>query len=120
MILSVDFVDKIVQAIRPEDKVVELEGGTTIPILRCGLGAQQRSRQKNMEASSDHEKNNRMSPLLIRDLVTTDIPGQIQTSALALTKLHGLIVIQLLPKLFEKHKRICTSDVFQVEAEQMF
>lgn len=59
MILHADFCGKFVQAIRIRNKVVELQDGTTISILRNGLWAQQRSEQENIETPLGHGTDNK-------------------------------------------------------------
>lgn len=78
MILGADFCDEFVQAIRPYDKMVELEDGTAIPILQNSFPTQQRSQQKDMRIPYGHVTDDKTPSPLIRHSAKIDFPAQSQ------------------------------------------
>lgn len=68
----------------------------------------------------DYEKNDKIPFPLIRASATIKIPVQSEVRDLVRGKLHGLVVIQPEPKLFDKHETICSNGVAQVGRYKMF
>lgn len=97
-----------------------MEDGTAIPIFRNGLRMQQRFQQKNIRTLHGHETDNKTLPLLTQALATIEILAQRQSHVSIHAKLHGLVVIQPEPMLFDKRNPICTFEVAQVKRNEMF
>lgn len=79
--------------LRLRDQAVEPEDGTTIPIVRNSLRAQQRFQQKNVGAPYGHVKNNKTPSPPIRTSATIDLAAQLQVYVLVHAKLHSFVVI---------------------------
>lgn len=100
------FCDKFLQAIRPADKVVELEDGNIIPIRHDGERARRISRQKNMETPCSHDMGAETLSVSIRASAMIVIPGKSQAWVPVHAKLHWLVVVQREPGLSDKQKLV--------------
>lgn len=117
-ILGADYCDKFVEAIRPRAKLVEMDDGTTVPIVRRVM----RRGPKFVALPPDLEYDRtggRVSDK-VRVATSVKIPAHSQTWVQVTTKKHGLVVLQPLPSLFEKQKLSCTNGVVQVEPDRIF
>lgn len=119
MILGADVCGKFVQAICPGEEVAESEDVITIPILRNGHQAKQRSQRKNIGPSQSHDMDNKTPSPLIWALEPIDVSKQSKVWFLVHAKAHGLVVIQPEAKFFNKLELICTSGVAQKEPDKV-
>lgn len=75
IILRTEFCDKFVLAIRPYDKAVKLEDGTTVRVLRSHSPAQRRAQQIKPGTSCDQDHDEKTPSILIGATVLVDIPA---------------------------------------------
>lgn len=109
MISEADFCDKFVQAIRLVDKVVEVDDGTMIQILCNDLRT--RVTVEDTKIPYGHVVDDKAPSPLIRVSATIDIPTQNLVLVPVHAKLHGLVVIQPKPKLFDRHELISSNGI---------
>ena len=113
-ILGADFCDRFVSAIRPSQKIVELDDGSSVPIVRRPLrNASRRSGPPLPKDMRDPDTSGRVSPN-IKAAETLTVPAQSQAWVKVSTKRHGNIVVQPLPKLFELHSLACANGIASV------
>ena len=98
-ILGADFCDRYVEAIRPRKKLVELDDGTTVPIVRNP--SRWRSRENPMPAGLKPDKSTRGSQK-IRVTETRDIPAASQTWINVQCDRFGTIVVQPDPQMMKE------------------
>lgn len=76
--------------------------------------------QKNVEKPHDDAENNETPSPLIRASATIKILMQSRACVPVHAMLHGMVIIQSEPNLFDKHDLICTNRVAHVEPNKMF
>ena len=118
LILGADYCDRFVEAIRPRKRLVELDDGTEIPIVRRP--------SKRHEASpplpTEQEfipRDGRVSPKLRAAERVTLNPGT-QTWVKVTSPDHGLRVVQPLDRLYSRSQLAVTNGVVQVHPDKPF
>ena len=118
VILGCDFCDTHVEAIRPRRRVVELDDGTTVPIVR-------RPQKRSAKAPPLPEEQQYVPPpgrasTKITAVTPTLLPPESQTWVSVKTDRHGLILVEPAEKLYDNHSCAPTNGVAQVEAGKPF
>ena len=112
-ILGADYCDRFVEAIRPKKKLVELEDGSTIPIVR--RPHRRTPRMAPLPPDMEYpDKNGRISPT-VKMAESITIEPHNQAWVKVTTKRRGLVILQPSPKLYATHALVCTNGVVSVE-----
>ena len=101
LILGTDFCDTYVEAIRPKKKVVELDDGTTIPIVRRALKSALARDLPPIPTGQQDPKGNGRTSSKVRCAEATMIPAQSQRWVKVTTERHGLTIIEPNPSRVE-------------------
>ena len=118
VILGADYCDKFVEAIRPRQKLVELEDGSSVPITRRPM-----KRVGSVKSlpfhPEDSKSEGRLSPK-VKAATTTVIPPESQRFVLVTSVRCGLLVVQPHTPLYDRHGLCATNGVVQVEPSRPF
>jgi len=118
VILGCNFCDKHVEAIRPRLRLVEMDDGTTIPIIRRPEAA--RLNDAPIPEEQRWVPNKRRSSRGINVVETTVLqPGE-QTWVKVASPAHGLILVEPVQKLYRNHLCLAGAGIAQVEPEKDF
>ncbi len=116
-ILGCDFCDKHVEAIRPRKKLLELNDGTTVPIIR-----KNKCRRKQIplpdSASTVPKTSASSSKIVLAEDVT--LPLNSQNWVQMKTAQHGLIHVQPIDKLYSSRLCLAGNGIAQVESGKNF
>lgn len=112
-ILGADFCDKYVEAIRPKKRHVELDDGTTVPIVRGVL--RRVAPEKNSDVAKEEKKTKTDPSTAIKVSQPVTIQPGTQTGVEVTCNQHGLIVLQPIARLFENHRLSAANGVASVE-----
>ena len=118
VILGADFCDRFVEAIHPRKKNVELDDGTTIPIVRRPL--------KRLPASvplpppQEFQKANGRTSPKVKVAKAITLPAGSQTWVTVTTKRHGLMALRPNDALYQSAQVLATNGVVQVEPDKPF
>ena len=117
-ILGCDFCDRFVEAIYPRKRVVELEDGSTIPIVRRPLRREPDA--PKLPAVQEYvTPKGRVSPNIRVARAVTLQPGT-QTWVEVTSEKSGLVVVQPHEKLYQTGNICATNGVIHIEPKQSF
>jgi len=118
VILGCDFCDKHVEAIRPRSKTVELEDGTTIPIIRAPTKRSRRSvpLPKAFEFPTRHER----PSFKVKLAEPYRLRAGTQHWVKVHSEFHGVGVLQPRGTSYEKHGVAATNGIVHVEPGKTF
>ena len=118
VILGCDFCDRFVEAIKPRKKLVELEDGTTVPIVRRPLARS--SRAVPLPHSQEYVKSpGRITPK-VKVAKAVVLPPESQTWVSVNAERRGLCVLQPHEKLYSSAQVCASNGIVQVEPHQPF
>ena len=117
-ILGCDFCDKHVEAIRPRKRLIELDDGTTIPIVRGSKKARGRNIPVPSEGSASPNARASSSKIVTTEDVT--LPANSQCWVKVKTAQHGLIHVQPVDKLYSNRLCLAGNGIAQVETGKQF
>ena len=118
MILGADYCDRFVEAIRPRKKLIELDDGSTVPIVRRPL--KRHPKLTPLPEGLDYDRTSgRVSPK-VRAAETIIIPAKSQAWITVTTARHGLGVIQPNEDLYKRRLLAVANGVVQVEPATPF
>ena len=118
MILGADFCDRYVEAIRPRLRKVELEDGSTIPIIR--KPCRRTSKMVPLPQSQRFGKLTKKKSDRIKVSKVHILGAHRQTFVEVTCERSGLIAIQPTSSLYENFGLICSNGIAQVEARVPF
>ena len=118
VIVGYDYLDKHVEAIRPRKRLIELDDGTSVPILGRG------TRSKKLQGTIPEEeqlptKMPRVSRRISVHKPAILKPGS-QTWIEAITQSSGLVLVEPNKKLYESHMCLAGNGIAQVERDKPF
>ena len=118
VILGCDFCDRYVEAIMPRRKVVELDDGTTVPIVRAPM-TRARDAVPLPESVRYPTLHDPPAPKVKAAKAYKLGPGT-QTWVTVRSQYHGVGIIEPLPSLYERHSVAVANGVVSVEPERTF
>ncbi|CAN8071373.1 unnamed protein product, partial [Agarophyton chilense] len=118
VILGCHYCDRFFDAIRPRLKQVELEDGSTVPIVRQPLKRASRKHVPLSAAKEPTPTNRDSTKLRVASSVT--IPPESQVMVSVNSRQHGLQVVQPLPSLYEKFQLTVANGIVQVTPNSPF
>ena len=113
-----DFCDRFVEAIYPRKKTIELDDGSTVPIVRRPL--ERSPKLPPLPASQEYEKAEGRTSPKVRVSQNIVLPPETQTWVSVKSERHGVMVLQPYDKLFADKGIIATNGVFQVQPHTTF
>ena len=112
VILGCDYCDRHIEAIKPRKRLVELDDGTTVPIVR------RPDKRKNDSVPLPDEQVYAPAKGRINDKITTfeekRLEPDTQTWVKVVTNTHGLIQVESLPKLYTNQLCMIGNGIAQV------
>ena len=118
VILGADFCDRFIEAIYPRKKSVELDDGSTVPIVRRPLSRPPTA--PPLPKEQEYRKDSgRTSPSIRVEKATTLAPGT-QTFVSCVSQRHGTMIIEPIERLYENHLLAPTNGVVHVEPNRPF
>ena len=118
VIVGCDYLDKNVEAIRPRKRVVELDDGTTVPILGRG------TRSKTLQGTiPEEEQLPSKAPRASRKITVTKpatLKPNSQTWVEVSTQTSGLVLVEPNKKLYDSHMCLAGNGIAQVERDKPF
>ena len=121
VILGCDFCDRFVEALFPRKRLIEMDGGTTVPITRRSLRHPYKQARTDLKEDEAEKLSlgGRVSPKLrvARNVV---LSPETWTWVTVTTKRHGLAVIQHNDDLNHRESISATNGVVQVEQDKPF
>ena len=117
-ILGCDFCDKHVEAIKPRKRLVELDDGTTIPLVRGSKIFRGKSIPVPSETPTKQNARAASSKIVTTEDVT--LPANSQCWVKVKTAQHGLIHVQPVDKLYANRLCLAGNGIAQVETGKQF
>ena len=118
VILGCDFCDRFIEAIYPRKRLVELDDGSTVPIVRRPL--KRDSTAPPLPAAQEYTPaKGRASPKVKCSRAVILQPGT-QTWVEVTTDRNGLLVVQPHDKLYQTGRVLATNGIVEVEPHQKF
>lgn len=118
VVLGCDYCDRFVEAIRPKNREVELDDGSTVPIVRRPL--KRSNAAAPLPPSQEYEAPKGRTSPRIRVSQMTVVPPQHQAWITVTTAKHGLVVIQPNSALYHTHGILVANGIAQVEPNRPF
>ena len=118
VILGCDFCDRFVEAIRPRKKLVEMDDGTEVPIVRRPLRRTPKS--PPLPPSQEYHFTGGRSSTKVKTAETFKLPPSSQTWVTVTSTHHGLILLQPQEFLYENHQILASNGVADVEPGRPF
>ncbi len=118
VIIGCDYLDKHVEAIRPRQRRVEMDDGTTVPIVRCD--ARKQALNRDIPEDTPHLRRPTKFSRRIRVTSTVVLKPNTQTWVEVTTETSGLILVESTKRLCETHTCLTGNGVAQVEANKPF
>ena len=118
VIIGCDYLDKHVEAIRPRKRAIEMDDGTTVPIIR-GATSHKSILKAIPEEDQKLAKSTRTSRC-IHVVRATTIKPNTQAWVEVQTQTSGLILVELKKRLYETHTCLVGNGIAQVEPNKPF
>ena len=118
VILVCDFCDRFVEAIYPRKKNIELNDGSTVPIVSRPLKRSPKS--PPLSASQEYVKTEGRTSPKVRVSQNITLSPETQTWVSVKSERHGVMVLQPYDKLYEDKGIIITNGVVQVQPHETF
>ena len=118
VIIGCDYCDKHIEAIRPRKRVVEMDDGTTVPIIRKPSGRSIDSVPLPEEQEWIPAKGRRGGKVHVTESVT--LPPETQTWVKVRTEEHGLVMIDPNARMYDTHLCLAGNGIAQVNPGKEF
>ena len=118
VILGCDFCDRFVESIHPRRREIELDDGSTVPIVRRPLKRPPKCAPLTTEQEYAQASGRDLTKIRVCEAIT--LPPESQRWIRVMTKRHGSVLVEPSPSLYEKQQCSVSNGIAQAEPLRPF